>query len=103
VLAQSADAAPHEIDVARTSQALQIRVDRGDMSVLRGDVSLSDMLPLVKSDLKYTVVAFLRCERCERTRFWGLCVRGAPTYKVVDAAAPRLWRWSEVPPRGLWA
>lgn len=93
---------PHDVDVAKTIEALEERVDRGRMRYLRGDVPLEDMLALTASDLKYTIVSFLECEECGRTRFWGLCVRGAPSYKVVDADAPSTWPWDAVPSRALW-
>lgn len=94
---------PHDVDIERTSHALQERVQGGHMTFLRGDVALEDMLTLAASDAKYTIVAFLRCEECHRVRFWGLCIRGAPTYKIVDADAPARWPWEPVPPREIWA
>ena len=94
---------PHDIDVARTTAALQDRVRDGRMSYLRGDVALEDMLALAESDMKYTIVSFLSCEACGRTRFWGLCIRGAPIYKVVEADKPSTWPWDAVPARELWA
>ncbi|KQM82056.1 hypothetical protein [Agromyces sp. Leaf222] len=94
---------PHDVDIAKTSEALQGRVESGRMRYLRGDVPLEDMLALAVSDLTYTIVSFLLCEACGRTRFWGLSIRGAPAYKVVDADAPSNWPWETVPSRPLWA
>ena len=102
-LARKAGTPPHDVDVAKTSEALKERVERGRMRWLRGDVPLEDMLALAESDMKYTIVSFLACEECGRTRFWGLCIRGAPSYKVVDEDAPSTWPWDAVPSRQLWA
>ncbi|MET0812047.1 MAG: hypothetical protein ABWY03_03260 [Microbacterium sp.] len=94
---------PHDIDIARTSAALQERVDSGLMHYVRGDVPLEDMLPLAESDLKFSIVSYLMCGDCGRMRFWGLCIRGAPIFKVVEVTAPSTWRWGDVPPRERWA
>ena len=94
---------PRGIDVSATSAALIDRVADGRMLYLRGDVPLKDMIPLAMSDMKYTIVSFLECLECSRTRFWGLSIRGAPIYKVVDADAPARWPWDAVPPRSAWA
>ncbi|MDF2562570.1 MAG: hypothetical protein K0R99_4016 [Microbacterium sp.] len=94
---------PHDVDVAKTSEALRDRVRSGQMKYVRGDVPLEDMLALAESDMKYTIVSFLKCEACRRTRFWGLCIRGAPSYKIVDADQPSRWPWEAVPSRLLWA
>jgi hypothetical protein len=94
---------PHDIDVTATSDALRDRVSDGRMLFLRGDVPLEDMLALAESDLKYTIVSFLACVDCGRTRFWGLCIRGAPIYRIAEPAEVSNWRWSPVPPREQWA
>lgn len=93
---------PHNIDVAATTDFLIERVVAGRMRYLRGDVPLEDMLDLAISDMKYTIVSYLQCEDCGRTRFWGLSIRGAPIYKAVDADAPSRWIWDVVPPREKW-
>lgn len=94
---------PHDVDIMKTSGALEERIASGRMRYVRGDVPLADMLALAESDLKFTIVSFLACEECGRTRFWGLCIRGAPSYKVVDEDAPSRWPWDAVPSRQLWA
>ena len=73
------------------------------MRYVRGDVPLEDMVALAESDLKYTIVSYLECEDCGSTRFWGLCIRGAPVYRVAQADAPATHPWSDVPARELWA
>ena len=73
------------------------------MRYLRGDVPLEDMLALAESDMKYTIVSYLECEECGQTRFWGLCIRGAQNYKVVDPKEPSTWPWDAVPPREQWS
>lgn len=95
-------APPHNIAIKATIDRLVSRVDAGLMRFLRGDVPLQDMLDLADSELRYTIVSFLRCESCRRTRFWGLCIRGAPIYSVVDASDPGRWHWQPVPPRERW-
>jgi hypothetical protein len=102
-LVRNAATPPHDVEVAKTSEALKERVENGRMRYLRGDVPLEDMLALAESDMKYTIVSFLVCEECGRTRFWGLCIRGAPSYEVVDVDAPSKWPWDAVPDRLLWA
>lgn len=102
-LVRNAGTPPHDVEVAKTSEALKERVESGRMRYLRGDVPLEDMLALAESDMKYTIVSFLVCEECGRTRFWGLCIRGAPSFKVVDVDAPSKWPWDPVPDRLLWA
>lgn len=94
---------PHDVDIVKTSAALEERVVEGRMRIVRADVPLGDMLALAESDRKFTIVSFLTCESCGRTRFWGLSIRGAPTYRVVEAGAPATWPWEAVPPRHLWA
>ncbi|MFT4234182.1 MAG: hypothetical protein QM607_04165 [Microbacterium sp.] len=82
------------IDVEATNAALIDLVRRGEMRVLRGDVPLEDMIALAESELRYTVVSFLACHRCQNTKFWGLCIRGEPVYRtcrprwLAQAAAP---------------
>lgn len=94
---------PHDIDITATIDALSDRVRRGRMRFVSGDVPLEDMLDLAYSELRYTIVSFLRCEDCGRMRFWGLCIRGAPVYKVVEDSAPHQWTWESVPPREAWS
>jgi hypothetical protein len=94
---------PHDIDIAGTSAALQEHVRSGRMTYVRGDVPLEDMLPLAESDMKFTIVSYLLCGECGRTRFWGLCIRGAPIFKAVEATAAAAWPWETVPARELWA
>ncbi len=91
------------LDPAATIEALSARVAAGRMRVLRGDVPLADMLPLASSDLKYTIASFLECLDCGRTRFWGLCIRGEPSYRVVDRRDVARWPWEPVPARERWA
>lgn len=99
-----ADEARHGgIDIVATTDALIQRVDDGRMRVVRGDVPLTDMVALLESDMKYTIVTYLSCTDCERTVFWGLCIRGAPILKHVDASRPERHSWEPVPPRERWA
>ncbi|MBF4633728.1 hypothetical protein ITJ38_04850 [Agreia pratensis] len=94
---------PHDIAVKATNDRLISLVDAGLMQYIRGDVPLQDMLDLAYSEMRYTIVSYLKCESCGRTRFWGLCIRGAPIYKVVKESDPDRWNWEAVPPRELWA
>lgn len=94
---------PHDVDVVKTIRELIDRVASGRMRYLRGDVPLEDMLALAASEMRYTVVSYLECVDCGRTRFWGLCVRGAPIYRVAAAGEPSARTWEPVPPRHLWA
>lgn len=96
------DAIPYGATIEQTTAALAERVRSGEMRYVRGDVPLEDMLALAESDLKYTIVSFLECGACGTTWFWGLCIRGAPILKIVEASAPESWRWESVPPRQLW-
>lgn len=95
-------APPHDVDIARTSRELGLRVDSGQMRYLRGDVALEEMLPLAESEMKYTIVSFLECTACGQTRFWGLCVRGAPIYRIADPEELSRWQWEPIPSRELW-
>ncbi len=101
-LVLAAVAPPQWIDVVATTDALASHVHSGRMRYLRGDVPLEQMVSLAESDRKYTIVSFLQCTECERTRFWGLCIRGAPIYRVVEADAPERWLWEPVPPASEW-
>jgi hypothetical protein len=91
------------LDIRTTEDRLAERLDAGQMRVLRGDVPLRDMLALAESDLKFTIVLFAKCEVCGTTWFYGLCIRGQPTYKPTRGGAENEWPWSEVPERELWA
>ncbi len=71
-----AGAIPWDIDA--TTDALILRARAGTMRELRHDVPLEDMVPLLESDMKYTIVSFVECLDCGRVLFWGLCIRGAP-------------------------
>lgn len=90
-------------DIEATTQALIQRVGEGGMRELRYDVALEDMLPLLESDLKYTIVSFVECLDCRRVLFWGLCIRGNPILRHADRAEIDRWPWSAVPPRQRWA
>lgn len=94
---------PHDIDVQQTCNALKLRVERDQMRYVRTEVPIEDMPALAESDLKYTIVSYLECRQCERTWFWGLCIRGAPIFTPVDADDPAKHPWDPVPPRELWA
>jgi hypothetical protein len=91
------------LDIRTTEDRLAERLDAGQMRVLRGDVPLRDMLALAESDLKFTIVLFAKCEVCGTTWFYGLCIRGQPTYKPTRGGAENEWPWSKVPERELWA
>jgi hypothetical protein len=91
------------IDIAPTEDRLAEKLDDGRMRVLRADVPLRDMMPLARADLKFTIVLFARCEVCGTTWFYGLCIRGQPMYKAVEAGAEDTWPWDPVPERELWA
>jgi hypothetical protein len=90
-------------DIDATTEALIDRVSTGRMRELRGDVPLEDMIPLLESDLKYTIVSFVECLDCGRVLFWGLCVRGNPILRHADRTEVDRWQWSEVPARERWA
>lgn len=91
------------VDLEATQRRLGERLDDGRMRVLRADVPLDDMLRLARSDLKYTIVLFARCESCGTTWFHGLCIRGRPIHEPVEDGAEDTWPWEDVPPRELWA
>ncbi|KQQ68706.1 hypothetical protein [Microbacterium sp. Leaf320] len=90
-------------DIGATTEALIRRVDSGRMRELRHDVPLEDMIALLESDLKYTIVSFVECLDCGRVLFWGLCIRGNPILRHADRTEIDRRRWSEVPPRRRWA
>lgn len=92
-----------ELDIPIAEDRLAERLDDGRMHVLRADVPLRDMVPLAESDLKYTIVLFAKCAACGTTWFYGLCIRGRPAYKPVEAGAEERWPWSPVPERERWA
>jgi hypothetical protein len=94
---------PHDIDIVATTDALSSLVEAGRIREKRGDVPLADMLDLLHSEQKYTIVSYLDCLACGRTIFWGLCVRGAPVFRHVAAAEVSAHRWEDVPPREQWA
>lgn len=89
-------------DIAATTEALIHRVRAGRMRELRHDVPLEDMLALLDSELKYTIVSFTECLDCERVLFWGLCVRGNPILRHAERSEVERWRWDAVPPRESW-
>lgn len=91
-----------EIDIDSTMHTLIARTERGEMKVLRGDVPLQEMVALLESDTKYMIVAFLACQRCLATKFWGLCTRGEPIYRTCETGAEESWLWGPVPPREIW-
>ena len=92
-----------ELDIRVVEERLAKRFDDGRMHVLKSDVPLRDMVSLAESDLKYTIALFARCDACGTTWFYGLCIRGQPLYKPVEAGAEERWLWSPVPERALWA
>ena len=102
-LRHTAGPPPHNVDVLGTTAELADRVAEGRMRYLRGDVPLEDMIDLARSELRYTIVSFLECADCGQVKFWGLCIRGAPIYKTVDAGVPAAWKWEPVPSRETWA
>ena len=85
-------APPHDIDIHATCEALIKRCATGEMEVVRGDCPLEKMEDLFYTETKYTIAQFLRCHVCGKLLFWGLCVRGAPVYKVVKEAAVNNWQ-----------
>ena len=54
---------PHDIDVLATTDALISLVEEGRIQERRGDVALADVLDLLCSELKYTVVSYLELPR----------------------------------------
>lgn len=90
-------------DIDATTDALLRRVASGRMRERRGDVPLADMIALLESELKYTVVAYLDCLDCGRVLLWGLCVRGAPILRHAEPAETDRRPWGAVPPRRRWA
>ena len=90
-------------DIDATTEALLQRVSTGAMRELRHDVPLEDMIPLLESDLMYTITSFMECRNCERVLFWGLCIRGNPILRHADRAEVDRWPWSPAPPREQWA
>jgi len=94
---------PYDIDALRTIEAVKLRVDSGQMRYVRADAPLEDMVALAESELTYTINSYLECRQCRRTWFWGLCIRGAPVYKPVEADAPAKHLWQVVPARERWA
>lgn len=90
-------------DIEATTADLQARVSAGRMRELRGDVPLEDMLALLESELKYTVVTCLECLDCGRVLLWGLCIRGNPILEHVERSRVESRPWGTVPPRERWA
>jgi hypothetical protein len=90
-------------DIDATTEALIDRVSAGRMRELRHDVPLEDMIPLLESELKYTIVSYVECLDCGRVLFWGLCIRGNPILRHADRTEIDRRQWSAVPPRRRWA
>lgn len=90
-------------DIDATTEALIDRVRAGRMHELRGDVPLEDMIPLLESELMYTIVSFVECLDCGRVLFWGLCVRGNPILRHAERTEIDHRQWGAVPPRARWA
>jgi hypothetical protein len=102
VVVPYAEPHPHDIDPFPTNERLAELVRSGAMRYIRGDVPVEDMTDLLVADLKYTIVSFLECETCGGLRMWGLCVRGAPIYRVAEADEVDRWPWEDAPPRERW-
>ena len=83
----------NNIDIEATHKAIVKKVSEKSMVVIKGDCPLSEMLELLESDMKYTVVQFLRCDECKNVIFWGLCIRGKPIYKISDENSISKWPW----------
>lgn len=90
------------ISIPDTIQALLCLIAADKMRLLRADVPLEDMLALAGSELRYTIVCFLECQRCRATKFWNLCIRGEPLYRTCEPGAEKDWPWEPVPPRSEW-
>ena len=86
---------PHNINIQATCDELIKRCSNGEMNVIRGDCPLEMMVGLLEADTVFTIVQFLHCTVCNKTIFWGLCVRGAPIYKVVERYEVDNWRWED--------
>ena len=84
---------PHNIDIQATCDALIEQCASGKMTVVRGDCPLEKMVELLVSDTKYTIVQFIKCNNCGRIIFWGLCIRGAPIYRISDEREIENWIW----------
>lgn len=85
------------IDPFATTDRLLARVESGEMLLLRADCPLERTNALFESDTRYTLNHYLRCQACGRTVYYGLCIRGLPIYRHVDADTPasRVWERSE--------
>ena len=86
---------PHNINIRATCDELIKRCSNGDMYVIRGDCPLEMMVGLLEKETVYTLVQFLHCNKCDKTIFWGLCVRGVPIYKVVKEDEVDKWAWED--------
>ena len=95
--------ARNPISIQATIQVLVCLTKAGKMRLLRADVPLEDMVALAGSELRYTIVCFLECQKCSATKFWGLCIRGEPSYRTCEHGAENDWPWEPVPPRSEWA
>ncbi|MEH1098681.1 hypothetical protein [Micromonospora sp. CPCC 205561] len=81
------------IDSSRTTANLLQRVALGDMVLLRADCPLERTTAIFESETRYTLRHYLGCRVCDRTILYGLCVRGLPIYRHVDADEPVTVRW----------
>lgn len=81
------------LNVSATTDRLRERVAAGDMALLRADCPLEQTVAMLEAERKYTLNHYLRCLRCGRTVFYGLCIRGEPIYRHVEWDAPVTVAW----------
>jgi len=90
------------LDWNATTANVMRGLEAGQMTYVRFDVPVEDMSLLAQSELKYTIMTYLRCEVCGRDRAMGLCIRGEPIFRVAQPGDAEGWPWEKVPDESLW-
>lgn len=87
------------LEVGPTQRAIEERLSDGRFEVIRADVPVDEIVDLLISDTKYTIITYLRCTVSNETILWGLAIRGTPIYQHVLPMAPFVRRWEDGYPR----
>lgn len=82
-----------QINIAATVGALLAALASDQISILRGDCPLDQTIAMAETDRFYTVVHFLRCLHCDQVWFFGLCIRGQPTFHPSSSIDAAKWLW----------
>lgn len=79
----SAKLDPHKL-LSTTYTLLKEEYSEGKIVLCISDNNFENLMDEVAEEKQYTYNTYLKCPKCNKYYYLGICIRGTPIYKIMD-------------------